>query len=99
MALLKYRLWDLDVVVKKALVAAVVVGTITAVSVLALLGLGGILVGPVSDQPGLVLVVVQRPSAVASSVEFVVNADARVIRSRSTSVRKPPDSAAARAPR
>jgi signal transduction histidine kinase len=56
-ALLKYRLWDLDVVLKKTLVAAVVVGTITAVSVVTLLGLGGILVGPISDEPGLVLAV------------------------------------------
>jgi signal transduction histidine kinase len=56
-ALLKYRLWDLDVVLKKTLVATVVVGTITAASIVALLGLGGILVGPVSDEPGLVLVV------------------------------------------
>src|SRR5262245_11274337 len=39
------------------------------------------------------------PSATASSTELVTNADARVIRSRKTTVRNPPESAAARAPR
>ena len=38
-------------------------------------------------------------SAAASSADLQTNADARVIRSRRTSVRNPPDSAAARAPR
>ena len=42
---------------------------------------------------------IQRPSAAASSAEPQMKHDARVIRSLSTSVRKPPDSAAARAPR
>jgi signal transduction histidine kinase len=55
-ALLKYRLWDLDIVLKKTLVATVVVASITVASIVALLGLGAILVGPVSDEPVLVLV-------------------------------------------
>ena len=41
----------------------------------------------------------QRASATASPVERQTKHDARVMRSRSTYVRKPPDSAAARAPR
>jgi signal transduction histidine kinase len=55
-AVLRYRLWDLDVVLKKALVATVVVVLITAVSLVALVVLSGIVVGPVSDRPGLTLV-------------------------------------------
>ncbi len=54
-ALLKYRLWDLDVVLKKTLVATVVVVLVSAVAIAALLILSGILVGPVSDQPVLTL--------------------------------------------
>jgi signal transduction histidine kinase len=54
-ALLKYRLWDLDIVVKKALVGTVVVVAIMAASVVALLVLSGIVVGPVSDRPILTL--------------------------------------------
>ncbi|HEX6330478.1 MAG TPA: sensor histidine kinase [Actinomycetota bacterium] len=56
-ALLKYRLWDLDIVLKKTLVATVLVVSIIAVSAFALLALSGILVGPVSDQPALTLLV------------------------------------------
>src|SRR3954452_4383523 len=41
----------------------------------------------------------KRDSATASSVDPQTKQDARVIRSRTTQVRKPPDSAAARAPR
>ena len=40
-----------------------------------------------------------RASATASSVDAQTKHDARVIRSARTAVRKPPDSAAARAPR
>jgi signal transduction histidine kinase len=54
-ALLRYRLWDLDIVLKKTLVATVVVVLIIAVTLVALLILSGILVGPVGDQPGLTL--------------------------------------------
>jgi signal transduction histidine kinase len=54
-ALLKHHLWDLDVVLKKTLVATVLVVLISGVAVVALLLLGGLLVGPVSDQPALTL--------------------------------------------
>lgn len=57
LALLKYRLWDLDIVVKKTLVATVVVVALTAASVVALLVLSALVVGPVSDEPALTLVV------------------------------------------
>jgi signal transduction histidine kinase len=55
-ALLKYRLWDLDIVVKKALVAAIVVIAFAALSIAALVLIGGAVVGPVSDNPALTLV-------------------------------------------
>ncbi len=54
-ALLRYRLWDLDVVLKKTLVATVVVVLLTVVSIVALLILSGILVGPITDNPALTL--------------------------------------------
>jgi signal transduction histidine kinase len=54
-ALLKYRLWDLDIVVKKALVAAIVVIAFAALSIAALVLIGGAVVGPVSDNPALTL--------------------------------------------
>jgi signal transduction histidine kinase len=54
-ALLKYRLWDLDVVIKKAVVAGVVVVAFAALSVLALVAIGGAVVGPIGDSPGLTL--------------------------------------------
>jgi signal transduction histidine kinase len=55
-ALLRYGLWDLDVVLKKTLVAAILVVLITGASLLALLIAGGLVVGPVRDEPALVLV-------------------------------------------
>jgi len=55
-ALLKYRLWDLDVVLKKTLVAAVLVTSIVVVAFVVLLAIGGIVVGPLSDNPGAMLV-------------------------------------------
>jgi signal transduction histidine kinase len=55
-ALLRYRLWDLDIVVKKALVAAIVVVAFAMLSLTALVVLGGLLVGPIADSPGLTLV-------------------------------------------
>ena len=54
-ALLKYRLWDLDVVVKKAVVATIVVVAFAVLSVLALILIGGAVVGPIADNPGLTL--------------------------------------------
>ncbi|HET7235020.1 MAG TPA: sensor histidine kinase [Actinomycetota bacterium] len=54
-ALLKYRLWDLDIVVKKAVVAAIVVIAFASLSVLALVVIGGALVGPIGDRPGVTL--------------------------------------------
>lgn len=50
-AVLRYRLWDLDIVVKKTLVAAIVVILITAVALAVLAVIGGIVVGPLSDRP------------------------------------------------
>ena len=55
-ALLRYGLWDLDVVLKKTLVAAILVILITGASLLALLIAGALVVGPVRDEPILVLV-------------------------------------------
>ena len=55
-ALLRYGLWDLDVVLKKTLVAAILVILITGASLLALLIAGGLVVGPVRDEPVLVLI-------------------------------------------
>jgi len=54
-ALLKYRLWDLDIVVKKALVAAIVVIAFAALSLAALVVIGGAVVEPIGDSPGLTL--------------------------------------------
>jgi signal transduction histidine kinase len=50
-AVLRYRLWELDVVVKKTIVAAIVVVLITAVALVFLAVAGGAVVGPLSDSP------------------------------------------------
>lgn len=54
-AVLRYRLWDLDVVVKKTIVAAIVVILITVVALGLLALVGGLVVGPLSDSPGATL--------------------------------------------
>ncbi|HEU4356557.1 MAG TPA: sensor histidine kinase [Actinomycetota bacterium] len=55
-AVLRYRLWDLDVVVKKTIVAAIVVVLITAVALAILALIGGVVVGPLSGSPEATLV-------------------------------------------
>jgi signal transduction histidine kinase len=55
-AVLRYRLWDLDVVLKKTIVAAVLVLFLTIASLAVLLVIGGIVVGPIADSPGAALV-------------------------------------------
>jgi signal transduction histidine kinase len=54
-AVLRYRLWDLDVVLKKTIVAAVLVLFLTIASLAVLLVIGGIVVGPIADSPGAAL--------------------------------------------
>ncbi|MGA9161424.1 MAG: histidine kinase [Actinomycetota bacterium] len=55
-AILRYRLWDLDVILKKTIVASVLVFFLTIVSLLVLLIVGGIVVGPLADSPGIALI-------------------------------------------
>jgi len=50
-AMFRYRLYDLDIVIKKTLVFAILVVFITAVGLLTIALIGGLLVGPVSDHP------------------------------------------------
>ena len=54
-AVLRYRLWDLDVVLKKAIVATTLLLLLVAVSGVVLLVIGGLVVGPL-DAPGAALV-------------------------------------------
>ena len=55
-AVLRYRLWDLDVVVKKTVVAAIVVAVVTAVLLFVVLLVSGLFVGGISEEPGLTLI-------------------------------------------
>ena len=55
-AVLRYRLWDLDVVLKKTIVATVLLLLLVAASGVALLLLGGLVVGPLNESPGAALV-------------------------------------------
>ncbi|MEP7033701.1 MAG: histidine kinase, partial [Actinomycetota bacterium] len=55
-ALLRYRLWDLDVVVRKTVVGAIVVVLITSLALAALAFLGAAVVGPIADSPEITLI-------------------------------------------
>jgi hypothetical protein len=54
-AVMRYRLWELDVILKKTIVATVLVILITIVALVVLIAVGGIVVGPLSDSPGIAL--------------------------------------------
>ncbi len=55
-SVLRYRLYDIDVVVKKTVVYAILAGLIVAVGAVVILVVGGIAVGPISDNSGLLVV-------------------------------------------
>jgi signal transduction histidine kinase len=55
LAIMRYRLWELDVILKKTIVATLLVVLLTIVSLLVLIAAGGIVVGPLSDSPGIAL--------------------------------------------
>jgi signal transduction histidine kinase len=55
-SVLKYRLYDIDVVVKKTAVYAILAGLIVAVGAVVIIVVGGIAVGPMSDNEGLLVV-------------------------------------------
>jgi signal transduction histidine kinase len=54
-AVMRYRLWDLDVILKKTIVATILVILLTIASLLVLIVAGGIVVGPLSESPGAAL--------------------------------------------
>ncbi|HEY3212842.1 MAG TPA: sensor histidine kinase [Actinomycetota bacterium] len=53
---MRYRLWDLDVILKKAIVATVLVIFLTIASLVILIVAGGVVVAPLSESPGVALV-------------------------------------------
>jgi signal transduction histidine kinase len=55
-AVLRYRLWDMDVVLKKTIVATVLLLLLVTASGVALLLVGGLVVGPLDESPGAALV-------------------------------------------
>ena len=54
-AVMRYRLWELDVILKKTIVATVLVVLLTIVALVVLIAVGGIVVGPLSESPGIAL--------------------------------------------
>jgi signal transduction histidine kinase len=56
-ALLRHRLWDLDVVLKKALVAAILVVLIMIAALVGLVLAGAVLVDPVTESPTIALAI------------------------------------------
>ena len=54
-AVMRYRLWELDVILKKTIVATVLVILLTIVALVVLIAVGGIVVGPLSESPGIAL--------------------------------------------
>ena len=54
-AVMRYRLWDLDVILKKTIVATILVIFLTVVSLLVLIVAGGVVVGPLSESPSAAL--------------------------------------------
>ncbi len=55
-AVLKYRLYEIDVIVKKTVVYAILAALIVVVGAVVILIVGGIAVGPISDNAGLLVV-------------------------------------------
>jgi len=55
-SVLKYRLYDIDVVVKKTVVYGILAGLIVAIGAVMILLVGGIAVGPMSDNEALLIV-------------------------------------------
>jgi signal transduction histidine kinase len=55
-SILKYRLYEIDVVIKKTVVYAILAGLIVAVGAVVILIVGGLAVGPASDNEALLIV-------------------------------------------